>query len=78
MTEVSDQELPWAPDHPVLTVLRARRAAGGGPGRHADGHKLGLTVEGGGMRGIVSCAMLSALCDTRSHSTSELIRLEVG
>ena len=63
MTEVSGREIPWAPDHPVLTVLRARRAAGGGPGRRADGHKIGLAVEGGGLRGIVSGAMLSALED---------------
>jgi len=43
--------------------MHARRAAGNPPGRRGDKHKLGLAVEGGGMRGIVSCAMLSALED---------------
>lgn len=53
----------WADDHPVLELLRARRDAGTGPGEHGDGHRLGLAVEGGGMRGVVSAAMLTALDD---------------
>ncbi len=47
------------PAHPVLAVLRARRAAG----HRRDGHKLGLAVQGGGMRGVLSGAMLTALED---------------
>lgn len=51
----------WAPDHPVRQVLQARRATGSKPGRREDGCKVGLAVEGGGMRGVVSGAMLTAL-----------------
>jgi len=46
-------------DHPVLGLLRARRSRGG----TADGCKLGLAVQGGGMRGVLSGAMLTALED---------------
>ena len=56
-------EPPWAPDHPVRQVLRTRRATGSTPGRRTDGCKVGLAIEGGGMRGIVSGAMLTALED---------------
>lgn len=58
----SDQRV-WAEDHPVLELLRERRAKASSPGSRDDGYKLGLAVEGGGMRGIVSAAMLSALED---------------
>jgi hypothetical protein len=52
--------------HPVLRLLRSRLQAGsdGGPGRWPDKCKLGLVVEGGGMRGIVTGAMLMALQDS--------------
>jgi predicted patatin/cPLA2 family phospholipase len=50
-------KLPWLVDHPVLEVLRARRTD------RTDKHKIGLAVEGGGMRGVVSGAMLCALED---------------
>lgn len=63
MNRVQNQEPPWAVGHPVLDLMRTRRADGSAQGHRADGHKLGLAVEGGGMRGIVSCAMLSALED---------------
>ncbi|HEX2145147.1 MAG TPA: patatin-like phospholipase family protein [Glycomyces sp.] len=59
----STRDRYWIDDHPVLELIRAREAAGTGPGRHGDGHRLGLAVEGGGMRGIVSAAMLTALDD---------------
>lgn len=53
----------WRADHPVLEVLRKRRHANSLPGQRAegDGAKLGLAVEGGGMRGIVSAAMLQVI-----------------
>ncbi|KIY99322.1 hypothetical protein MNEG_8642 [Monoraphidium neglectum] len=54
------QPLP-PPDHPVLELLRRRLAEGSVPGRRRDGFKLGLAVEGGGMRGIVTGAMLIGL-----------------
>lgn len=46
-------------DHPVLRVLRDRRARGD----RADGYKVGLAIQGGGMRGVLSGAMLTALED---------------
>lgn len=49
------------PDHPVLELLRTRLDTGSRPGARTDGAKLGLAVEGGGMRGVVSGAMLCAL-----------------
>lgn len=51
----------WAPDHPVLQVLRTRRADGSRPGARTDSARVALAVEGGGMRGILSAAMLGAL-----------------
>lgn len=54
---------PWAPDHPVLVELRRRRKEGSVPGARSDGLKIGLAVEGGGIRGVVSAAMLCALED---------------
>jgi predicted patatin/cPLA2 family phospholipase len=44
-------------DHPVLELLRERRAGGG----RDDGSVLALVLEGGGMRGVVSSAMAEAL-----------------
>lgn len=42
--------------HPVVSALTARAA-----GPRADGHRLALVVEGGGMRGVVSAAMTAAI-----------------
>ncbi|GAA1685403.1 hypothetical protein GCM10009830_36110 [Glycomyces endophyticus] len=56
-----DADRYWSDDHPVLELLRAR--AGTAPGARPDGCKLGLAVEGGGMRGVTSAAMLVALDD---------------
>ncbi len=47
--------------HPCPSVLDLIRARDGG--RADDGNKLGLAVEGGGMRGIVSGGMVLALRD---------------
>lgn len=43
-----------APDHPTLALLRQRVLSRSRPGSRADPFKLGLVVEGGGMRGCVS------------------------
>lgn len=42
--------------HPVLHVMHQRLQEGSSsrPGCRRDGYKLGLVVEGGGMRGIVT------------------------
>ena len=53
----------WDPAHPVLEILRARRDSGSMPGRRTDGAKVALAVEGGGMRGVISAAMLCQLED---------------
>lgn len=53
----------WSDKHPVLQVLRARRASESEPGKRADAFKVGLAVEGGGVRGVISAAMLCALED---------------
>ena len=47
--------------HPVLEVLRARADSGSAPGARDDPHRVALVIEGGGMRGVVSAAMTSAI-----------------
>lgn len=49
--------------HPTLALVQQRLRQGCSPGARRDGFKLGLVVEGGGMRGIISGAMLMALQD---------------
>jgi predicted patatin/cPLA2 family phospholipase len=51
----------WCERHPVTEVLRRRRETGSKPGQRDDPHKVGLAIEGGGMRGVVSGGMLVAL-----------------
>ncbi len=48
-------------DHPVLELLSRRLADRSEPGQRHDGFRLALVVEGGALRGVVSCAMLWAL-----------------
>jgi predicted patatin/cPLA2 family phospholipase len=45
----------------VLRVLRERLRAGSTPGNRADGLRVALAIEGGGMRGTVSAGMALAL-----------------
>ncbi|MGO9320330.1 MAG: patatin-like phospholipase family protein [Solirubrobacteraceae bacterium] len=47
--------------HPVLALLRERARNGSQPGARGDGQRLALVLEGGGMRGVVSAGMASAL-----------------
>lgn len=49
--------------HPVIEVLTSRLSNGSLPGKRADKFRVGLAVEGGGMRGVLSGAMLAALDD---------------
>ncbi|OHV35969.1 hypothetical protein BCD49_20340 [Pseudofrankia sp. EUN1h] len=46
-----------------MDVLLERRRAGSRPGSRTDPHRVALAIEGGGMRGIVSGAMMVALND---------------
>jgi predicted patatin/cPLA2 family phospholipase len=48
-------------EHPVTQVLSERARAGSRPGARADGHRVALVLEGGGMRGVVSAGMTAAL-----------------
>jgi predicted patatin/cPLA2 family phospholipase len=49
--------------HPVAQLLSQRRDEGSLPGARTDGYRVGLVVEGGGMRGIISGAMIATLMD---------------
>jgi len=49
--------------HPVIEVLMSRKSQGSTPGNRQDDFRVGLAVEGGGMRGVLSAAMLTALVD---------------
>lgn len=47
--------------HPVWRVLTERAQADSRPGARADGHRVALAIEGGGMRGIIAGGMAMAL-----------------
>ncbi|MFD0637113.1 patatin family protein [Catenulispora yoronensis] len=47
--------------HRLYTVLAERTASGSLPGARADGHRVALAIEGGGMRGTVSAGMALAV-----------------
>uniref|UniRef100_A0A7S1SUM6 Patatin n=1 Tax=Tetraselmis chuii TaxID=63592 RepID=A0A7S1SUM6_9CHLO len=49
--------------HPALQLIVDRARSGSEPGTRSDAFKLGLVVEGGGMRGSVTAGMLAALHD---------------
>jgi len=45
----------------VADLVKSRHATGSSPGARSDTAKLGLIIEGGGMRGVVSGGMVGAL-----------------
>ncbi|MGW1498333.1 patatin-like phospholipase family protein [Streptomyces mirabilis] len=47
--------------HPVWRVLNERAQSDSRPGARADGHRVALAIEGGGMRGIIAGGMALAL-----------------
>jgi predicted patatin/cPLA2 family phospholipase len=59
--------------HPVVELLFARRAAGSKPRARDDGARVALVIEGGAMRGIVSCAMAGALESAGLADTFDLV-----
>jgi predicted patatin/cPLA2 family phospholipase len=63
----------WDVEHPVLALLRKRKQEGSVAGMRSDSAKLGLAVEGGGMRGVVSAAMLAALDDLGFADTIDAV-----
>jgi hypothetical protein len=48
-------------EHPVAHLLHERVRQGSKPGQRADGARIGLAIEGGGMRGAVSAGAAAAL-----------------
>jgi predicted patatin/cPLA2 family phospholipase len=57
----------------VLALLRERATHGTLPGARADGQRLALVLEGGGMRGVVSAGMASALERRRLLNCFDLV-----
>jgi predicted patatin/cPLA2 family phospholipase len=47
--------------HPVISALYDRQRSSSVPTKRDDKYKIGLVVEGGSMRGVVSAGMLTAL-----------------
>ena len=47
--------------HPVVQAILRRREEGSRPGARADGRRIALVIEGGGMRGVVSAGMAAAI-----------------
>jgi predicted patatin/cPLA2 family phospholipase len=47
--------------HATIRLLLNRKSARTSPGSHGDGFKIGLAIEGGAMRGVVSGGMVAAL-----------------
>lgn len=47
--------------HPVLDLILTRARSGSKPLQREDGFKLGLAIEGGAMRGVVSAGMVTGL-----------------
>jgi hypothetical protein len=52
---------PHKGEHPVARLLHERMRLGSKPGQRADGARIGLAIEGGGMRGAVSAGAAAAL-----------------
>ena len=48
-------------NHPVISLILERARSGSKPLRRDDEFKLGLAIEGGAMRGVISAGMATAL-----------------
>lgn len=48
-------------EHPVVQTILRRREEGSRPGARADGRRVALVIEGGGLRGVVSAGMTAAI-----------------
>jgi predicted patatin/cPLA2 family phospholipase len=65
--------------HPVSQVLYQRRNEGSLPGARTDNYRVGLVVEGGGMRGLISGAMMATLLDRGlEHSFDAIYTFSAG
>jgi predicted patatin/cPLA2 family phospholipase len=47
--------------HPVVQAILRRRDEGSCPGARKDGRRIALLIEGGGLRGVVSAGMATAI-----------------
>ncbi len=47
--------------HPVVQTILRRREEGSRPGARTDGRRVALLIEGGGLRGVVSAGMVTAI-----------------
>ncbi len=47
--------------HPVVQTILRRRDEGSRPGARTDGRRVALLIEGGGLRGVVSAGMVTAI-----------------
>lgn len=66
----------WQPERsPVLELVDRRLATGSRPGHRdpADSSKLALVIEGGGMRGVISAGMVTALDYLHTREAFDLI-----
>jgi hypothetical protein len=68
--------------HPVLEALRRRAATGSlpgesGGGRRRDGLRIGLAIEGGGMRGCVPAGMAAALEHLGLRDCFDMVRRRI-
>ena len=54
------------PLHPVVKVLAERAMSGSVPGKRTDPYKIGLVIQGGGMRGVISAGS-SGLNEAEFH-----------
>ncbi|MPY83107.1 MAG: patatin family protein [Actinophytocola sp.] len=62
-----------ATEHPVLAVLRERLATDSQPGQRSDPHRVVLSIEGGGNRGVISGGMALALNERRFLSAFDAV-----
>jgi predicted patatin/cPLA2 family phospholipase len=60
-------------DHPVAALMVERIQAGSQPKARQDPHTLALVIEGGGMRGVVSGGMVTALQAMKLRSVFDLV-----
>ena len=65
---------PPQAEHPALEAVKARWLGGSRPGARRDGFKVGLVVEGGGMRGVVSGGALQAMHDLGMRCAAALLQ----
>lgn len=64
----------WPPKlHPTLSLIKQRHLEKSTPSNRSDPFKLGLVVEGGGMRGVISGAQLMGLFTLGLRETFDVV-----